>query len=79
MITRELVTQINYLARKQRYEGLTEEEKNQQQMLRRQYLDSIRQQIIEAMEGAGYTRTNTGHQHGEHCNCSSCNQEIGNE
>jgi len=56
VITRELVEKINYLARKERYEGLTGEEKNEQQKLRRQYLDNIRQQIVDAMEGAGYAK-----------------------
>ncbi len=67
MITPELVARINYLARKARYEGLTEEEKNEQQKVRRQYLDSIRQQIVDAMEGAGYTR-----KHNAHCDCPDC-------
>lgn len=55
----ELVERINYLARKQRYEGLTDEEKDEQQKLRRQYLDGIRKQIVDAMEGAGYTKNMT--------------------
>lgn len=67
MITAELVARINYLARKARYEGLTEEEKNEQQKVRRQYLDGIRQQIVDAMEGAGYTK-----KHDVHCDCSHC-------
>ncbi len=67
MITAELVEKINYLARKERYEGLTDEEKNEQQKVRRQYLDGIRQQIVDAMEGAGYTK-----KHDNHCECSEC-------
>ncbi|SFR03034.1 DUF896 domain-containing protein [Desulfoscipio geothermicus] len=67
MITRTLVERINYLARKQRYEGLTDEEKAEQQKLRRQYLDGIRQQVVDAMDGAGYTR-----KHNTDCGCHDC-------
>ncbi|AGL02098.1 DUF896 domain-containing protein [Desulfoscipio gibsoniae] len=63
----ELVERINYLARKQRYEGLTDEEKDEQQKLRRQYLDGIRKQIVDAMEGAGYTK-----KHDTLCECHEC-------
>ncbi|SFH37650.1 protein of unknown function [Desulfotomaculum arcticum] len=64
MTSMELVNRINYLARKERYEGLTAEEKEEQQKLRRQYLDSIRQQMIDALEGAGYEK-----KHDTHCRC----------
>ena len=35
------INRINELARKQRTVGLTEEEKQEQQVLRRQYIDSV--------------------------------------
>ena len=35
------VDRINYLARKQREQGLTEEEKQEQAKLRREYVDSV--------------------------------------
>jgi len=67
LITQELMARINYLARKERYEGLNADEKDEQQKVRRQYLDEIRQQIVDAMEGAGYAR-----KHDHHCNCPDC-------
>lgn len=45
MITRELINRINELSRKQRSVGLTDEERVEQQKLRRQYLDNIKEQV----------------------------------
>ena len=70
MTSMELVNRINHLARKERYEGLTEEEKEEQQKLRRQYLDSIRQQMIDALEGAGYEK-----KHDTQCGCKECKRD----
>ncbi len=43
MITQEKINRINELARKAKTpEGLTEAEKNEQQMLRREYIDSFK-------------------------------------
>lgn len=54
MITKELVDRINYLARKQRDGGLTEEEKKEQKELREIYLKNIRSQVVEALDSAGF-------------------------
>lgn len=56
MITKELISRINYLARKQRYEGLSPKELEEQQQVRRQYLDAIRVQIVDALDSAGYQK-----------------------
>ena len=45
MITPELIARINELSRKKRTVGLTEEELAEQQVLRREYLDNIRDQV----------------------------------
>lgn len=42
MITEELIQRINELARKQKTEGLTPEEKDEQNRLRQLYLQGIR-------------------------------------
>ena len=45
MITKELISRINELARKQRTTGLTAAEKEEQQRLRAAYLTDIRAQV----------------------------------
>ena len=45
MITAELIARINELSRKQRSEGLNAEEREEQRLLRREYLDSIKAQL----------------------------------
>lgn len=54
MITKEMLDRINYLARKQRDGGLTEEEKKEQKVLRETYLKHIRTQVMETLEAAGF-------------------------
>lgn len=45
MVTKEQINRINELAKKQRKEGLTEEEKKEQQQLRRLYIDSMKESL----------------------------------
>ena len=42
MITQEQINRINELARKSKSEGLTEEEKAEQAVLRRAYIDAVK-------------------------------------
>lgn len=49
-MTQEKIDRINALARKQKAEGLTEEEKNEQYILRREYIDSFKQSLIGQLE-----------------------------
>lgn len=49
-MTEEKIKRINFLAKKQKSEGLTEEEKAEQQKLRREYIDSYKQSLIAQLE-----------------------------
>jgi len=53
VITKEMIDRINRLARKQRSEGLTPEEKLEQHNLRRLYLKNIRTQITDQLDSLG--------------------------
>lgn len=44
-MTAELIKRINELAKKSRGEGLTEDEKKEQQVLRAQYIEEFRQGV----------------------------------
>ena len=45
MITQEMIDRINELARKKKEKGLTEEEKKDQQVLYRKYLDAFKRNL----------------------------------
>lgn len=49
-MTEEKINRINELARKQKSEGLTEEEKAEQFALRREYIDSFKRSLIGQLE-----------------------------
>ena len=44
-MTEELIARINFLSRKSKTEGLTEEEKKEQELLRKQYIAEFRQGV----------------------------------
>lgn len=46
------IERINHLARKARYEGLSEEEKQEQAKLRREYIDSVVGNLRAQLDGA---------------------------
>lgn len=50
MITSQMITRINQLARKQKAEGLTEEEKKEQSRLRQAYLEAIRGAVKQQLD-----------------------------
>ena len=47
---KEKIDRINELAKKQKAEGLTEEEKKEQATLRREYIESYKQNLIAQLE-----------------------------
>lgn len=49
-MTQKKFDRINALAKKQKAEGLTEEEKQEQYILRREYIDSFKQSLIGQLE-----------------------------
>jgi len=51
MLPKELIDRINYLANKSKKEGLTENEKEEQQKLRKEYLKMIRGQVENQLAG----------------------------
>ena len=49
-MTQEKIDRINALARKSKAEGLTEEEKAEQAVLRREYIDSFKASLVGQLE-----------------------------
>ena len=49
-MTQEKIDRINELARKQKSVGLTEEEKQEQFVLRREYIESYKRSLISQLE-----------------------------
>lgn len=74
MITKELVEQINRLARKQKTTGLTEEEKLEQKLARNQYLEGIRAQMKSLLDSIKFADSNDQQTTGS-CTCSHCSSE----
>ncbi|MCW2277180.1 DUF896 domain-containing protein [Heliophilum fasciatum] len=49
MITKELIERINQLSRQSREQGLTPEEKTEQDQLRRQYVEAIKARVKDTL------------------------------
>ncbi len=49
-MTQEKIDRINFLARKKKTEGLTEEELSEQAILRREYIDSFKASLVSQLE-----------------------------
>ncbi|HHY78395.1 MAG TPA: DUF896 domain-containing protein [Clostridiales bacterium] len=67
MITKEDIERINFLARKSKEAGLTEEEKEEQQKLRRKYIDWIKYQVKTQLDSIKIVDENHVHNHGYGC------------
>lgn len=50
------IDRINELAKKQKQVGLTEEEKNEQYILRREYIDSFKRSLVGQLENTYIVR-----------------------
>ena len=46
----EKIDRINFLAKKQRTEGLTEEENAEQKVLRQEYIDAFKQSLVSKLD-----------------------------
>lgn len=76
MITKEMIDRINQLAKKSKQEGLNEEEKLEQQELRKKYIEYIKGQVKQQLdsiefvdEGQNSGHENHHHHHHHDCNC----------
>lgn len=54
MITKEDIDRINFLSRKSREQALTDEEKSEQQALRRKYIEYIKAQVRVELDNIEY-------------------------
>lgn len=50
----ELIKKINFLYKKSKEEGLTDQEKEEQQILRRQYIDIIKGNVKTQLDGVKF-------------------------
>lgn len=48
---KEKLNRISFLSKKQRSEGLTEDEKNEQALLRKEYIDEIKKNLRSSLDG----------------------------
>jgi uncharacterized protein YnzC (UPF0291/DUF896 family) len=56
MISKELIDRINYLARKSKTEGLTEAEKAEQALVRREYIEAIKLRVKDTLDNTKIIR-----------------------
>ncbi|NTW04882.1 MAG: DUF896 domain-containing protein [Peptococcaceae bacterium] len=71
MINKEKIERINWLSQKQRSEGLTAPEKEEQKLLRQQYLTHIKNQVVETFSNMGLEPSEKN-RHRQSCKCSGC-------
>jgi uncharacterized protein YnzC (UPF0291/DUF896 family) len=70
MITKELIDKINFLAKKNKAEGLTEEEKEEQALVRRQYIEAVKANVKDTLDRVKFVdekpSCSCDHTHHEH-------------
>lgn len=59
MLSKEKLDRLNFLARKSKNEGLTKDEKNEQQELRQEYLKNFRKSFRNQLENIEIVDDNT--------------------
>lgn len=75
MVTKEMINRINELYKKQKNEGLTEEEKEEQKKLRSEYINAFKENLrgqlenIEVVSPEEYEKRMKEHKHEHNCNC----------
>lgn len=77
MITKEMIDRINQLSKKSRQDGLTEDEKQEQQELRKKYIECIKGQIRHQLDSIKFVEDEHECEHEHHngncnCNCKKC-------
>lgn len=70
MITKEMIDRINQLARKSKQDGLNEKEKQEQQELRKKYVEYIKGQVRQQLDSIEFVedKHECGHDHHD-CDC----------
>lgn len=75
MITKEMIDRINLLAKKSKVEGLTDDEKQEQQVLRKKYIEYIKGQVRQQLESIEFIEDKHDcghdhhHNHDHNCSC----------
>jgi len=69
VVTREQISRINELYKKQQEQGLTQEEKEEQAMLRRLYVDSVKENLMAQLKNIKIVYPSSDHDHGPDCDC----------
>ncbi|HYF84015.1 MAG TPA: DUF896 domain-containing protein [Clostridia bacterium] len=74
MITKEMIDRINLLAKKSKQEGLNDEEKLEQQVLRGKYIEYIKGQVRHQLDSIEFVEDEHECKHEHHdcdhgCNC----------
>lgn len=73
MITEKDIERINWLYKKSKTDGLTENEKTEQQILRQKYIDSVKSQVKQQLDTIKPEHRNCDHSHSHDKDCKCHN------